>query len=704
MGKRTKQLAVMPWDGGLVTAHDPSLLPPNQLTNADNITVRFSHDKTRRDGINYNWDNTTFNVTARSSSGVVRTLVGSFINTGISVGETISIAGTNQPYGSSNPEYDSTGVVSTLTSTILQLTTSGSYHEDLTDDDTIYWSNKVIGLYDYWFQTDVTKAHWIISVLDNGMVFASADGGVRHRLHTIGQKWTIAPPLSLANMETINNILVIAVDGVNNQMVYWNGDLTVPLQDLPDLYNGIETDVGGGTLIRTKSIEKSSSGTTRTIKFDTALLPFLQPGDTIIIKGDDPNYIGTFTALTVTGSEAVVTYTALTPLTQSTTADTTFNIGSFAPLSLNLRQHLGVLWVDDRTKLDEVHYSGQDIFSWGINGTSDLLSGATIVGDGDGDPKGVSGISPSFQGALFIGKRTKLYRIDATPGNLDSLVVVKVSDDIGFLSHQSVCAVEQTDLVFVSERGVHSMTTTNAYGNFLSNYLSKDINRTFSTDFTAVRKPFIKICYVPEISAVLMAVSDNQGGFNNAVYGYNLDHKYWYRWTGLEAESMCTSLDNSLRTLYLGGYRTRLLQTLTGLEADIYYDGSTKLIPMTVTTGNLYMGNFSSLKLFKELRIFVVPKPNFTIVVTVSIDNAPAQSLVFSSSFSAVPLGQMILGFDTLGKTSISEPYAQAIDGQGRSIKITFSQIDNQEPVGILGYAVDYVEGDKYQETIDNDS
>lgn len=701
MAKRTKQLAVVPWDGGLVTAHDPSLLAPGQLTAADNITMRFSHDKTRRDGIDYDWDNSTFEVTTRSASGLSRILSGSFLNTGISLGDTISIDGAENTDKTINVNYSVTGTVTAFSTTSIKILTNTSYSEATTTDANVYWSNKVIGAYDYWFQTDVSKTHFIMSVLDNGMVFANADGGVRHRLNTIGQPWTIQPLLSLANMETINNILVIAPSGPTNQMVFWNGDITMPLQDLPDNYNGINTS---GALVQTSSITKSSAGSIRTIQFNTSLN--ILAGSLIVVTGDDTNYTGTYELISCSPTSlATVTYAISGHiLTQSPTADTLFAIGAFAPLAQNLRQHLGALWCDDKTSLDALHYSGRNQYSWSINGTSDGLAGETLVGDGDGDPAGISGIAPSFQGILFVGKRTKLYRIDVPATNppvLDNLTITKVSDDIGFLSHQSVCAVEQTDLVFASERGLHSMTTTNAYGDFLSSYLSMDINRTFSKEFTDVRKPFIKVVYVPEISGILMAVSDNLGNFNNAVYGYNLDNKRWYRWTGIEAESMCTSLDNSVRTLYLGGYRGRLLSTLGDLDFDIGYNGQNLTIPSVVRTGLLYMGNTSSLKLFKEVRVFLAPQPNFSLIVTVKVDNQAPQSFNFTSQFSSIPLGEMVLGFDPLGKTSVSEPYALPLDGQGRAIQVTFSQNDTSSPIALLGYAVDYIEGDKFQETND---
>lgn len=55
MSKRTDTLMVLPWKGGLVTSSDDALLQPSQLTIADNISLAYSDEKRRREGINYNW-------------------------------------------------------------------------------------------------------------------------------------------------------------------------------------------------------------------------------------------------------------------------------------------------------------------------------------------------------------------------------------------------------------------------------------------------------------------------------------------------------------------------------------------------------------------------------------------------------------------------------------------------------------------------
>jgi YD repeat-containing protein len=413
---------IMPWKGGLVTSMDEGLLEPGQLTLADNISLSYSDEKRRREGINYFWDNTEFVVTSRSSSGAIRTLTGTFANTGILVGDIITIA------GSSNAAYNTTAAaVQSINGTTLTYDAGASLTESSTADTGIYWGNKVVGGIDYWFGTEDAKAQYITSVLDNGAVYYSASGGTRTRLTDTGTAWEA--PITEANCEVIQNKVVIAVSGLNNCVKYWDGDAATTLTDLPaNLYG-----VSGSTFVLIPSVSRSSAGTTRTLIFNAVIATSdLDVADKIIISGGPAAYNGVHVVAsrTIVGSTTKYTYTASSALTEGTTADTSMTVGVDAPFASFVREHAGALWCNDKTRLDRVHYSGEDMFAWGGR---DGLSGATDIGDGDGDPSGISGIAPTFKGVLFVGKRTKLYRIDISGGNFDTLTVTKVSNGIGFL-------------------------------------------------------------------------------------------------------------------------------------------------------------------------------------------------------------------------------------------------------------------------------
>ena len=679
---------IMPWKGGLVTSRDEALLDPSQLTLADNIALSYSDEKRRREGINYNWDDAEFVVTHRSSAGSVRTLTGTFANTGIVAGDVISVDGCEiAAYNTDAAE------VTSINGTTLVYDAGSSLTESTTTETAIYWANKVIGGIDYWFGSEDAKAQFIVSVLDNGMVFYTA-GGNRERLTDTGTAWE--GPLTEANLEVHQNKVIIAVSGLNNVVKYWDGDPATTLTNLPSNFYA----VAGSTFTIVSSVSRQSAGTTRTLIVNALLTTSdLDVGDTFIVTGGPAAYKGVHVVASRTAgvNQTTYTWTGSSSLTEGPVADTTMNIGTDAPLASFVREHAGAIWCNDKTRLDRIHYSGADLFSWGGR---DGLSGATDIGDGDGDPAGISGIAPTFKGVLFVGKRTKLYRIDIPGGDFDAMTITKVSNGIGFLSHQGVVAVEQDDILFVSDRGIHSMAATDAYGDFTAAFISADIQKTFVEVFTAGRRRYIKSAYLPEINSALFAVSEDGSATNNMIYLYNIQSKAWYRWPNVEAEALISAQDVDRRRVYLGTYRGRLAQTQTSFNRDVFFNEEVIHIRNRVATGLIYPeGRPDSIKAFKSIRLIFKSAGSYTITCKVKIDNFSEQALSFVSNETAIPLGTMVLGSDVLGGSYVTAPHSLPIDGHGRGIKLTFEQNDLNTSLALQGFIIEYWSGDTFQET-----
>jgi hypothetical protein len=652
-----------------MTSIDESLIPMGALTVADNITFDFNDSKKRREGINYAWDNAVFTVAHRSSSGTTRTLTGTFTNTGIQVGDTLTIS------GSTNVSYNGLQLpVTAVSPTAISYTASSSLTEASTTETLAYWANKIIGAIDYWFGTQDTKAQFLISVLDNGAVYRTSNG-VRNRILDIGTPWAIPTNgLTEANLEVFQNEVIIAVSGLNNRMKHWNGDPTVSLNDLP-------------ANVLAASVSRASSGTTRTLLLSGAV-PNLPAGSEILINGGPAAYNGkyTLTPNTFATPNTTLVYTASTALTETTISDLNITVGIAAPLCLFIREHLGSLWGNDKSQLDRLHYSGAGTaFQWGGVGTS----GAHDIGVGDGDPQGLTGIAPTFKGDLFVGKRTKLYRIVGQ--DPDTAAIEKASNGIGFLSNQGITGIDLDDVFFVSDRGFHSLATTQAYGDFTASYISSDIQATFIDSFEESRKRYIKAAYLPQLNSAVFAVSENGSTQNNSLYLFNIQKKYWYRWPNVEAECILSAQDQDKRRLYLGGYQGRLAQTLTSQDVDTSYKGVTSTIKNKVSTGLMFLdGRPDTVKAFKRLRIIFKGSGSYTISATVKIDNFSDQTISFVSNFAAVPLQNFVLGQDVLGGSFVTSPYSLPIDGYGRGIKLTIQQNDLNTALAVQGFMIEY--------------
>ena len=547
-------------------------------------------------------------------------------------------------------------------------------------------SAPVVGGIDYWFGTSDSKAQFLITVLADGKVYRTS-GGLRTLIPDGGSPWTT--PLTEANLEVFNNRVIIAVSGVNNQMKYWDGNPASPLLDLPSLvYNA-------GVPIF--SVSRASSGTTRTLVFNNPVT--IANGQPIIIDGGPAAYNGSYTLLSGSGTNTI-TYTAATSLTESTTVTATISVGGRAPLALYIREHAGRLVTNDKTRLDFLMFSEVgDHRVWGGNGTS----GGFAISQGDGDPDGITGITPTYRGDIFVGKRTKLYRIPAT-GDFDFASVIKVSNGIGFISHQGIVAIDQDDILFISDRGIHSLQATNAYGDFSAAFISTPIQRSFIQEFEASRKKYIKGAYLPEINSVMFAVSERGSSTNNAAWLFNLQLKYWFRWPGVSAETLISAQDADKRRVYLGTTNGRLAQTLTGLNQDVLSAGSLQNISSKVTTGVLWLDSRQdTVKGLKRVMIIYRASGSYSITAKVKIDNFAEQGISFLSASNAVPLGVMVLGEDVLGGSFTLAPYSLPVDGYGRGVTLSVEQSDLNTALAVQGFLIEFEGGADSPETRQSD-
>lgn len=753
MAKRTSTLSMFPWQGGLVTSINEGLLQPGQLTVADNLLFGYDTGKKRREGINRNYDDGLIVIGQRSSSSTTRTVVMAEEGYSIAAGDRwtflgSSVAAYNQQlatitavtdesvtasgvdvaddeidavaHGLSNDDwvfYRSSGDViggltdstayyvvdastdafslaasvggsaipftsagsgtQTFSRTLVSYTGTGSLAEALTESTGLTIQNKVVGGIDYWFGTSDSKTQYLITTLENGATYRTLQG-TRNRILDGGLAWAV--PLTEANMEVFANRVVIAVSGVTNRMKYWDGNPAQPLRD-----------VVAAELLT--SVSRSSTGTTRTIVMSGNVTT--ADGDPIVVMAPNaPAYEGSFTLLSGSGT-TTITYTAATALEELSTADTDILLGPPAPLAKFIRQHQGNLLANDKTRLDFLHYSGTfNMFQWG--GVGD--SGGFPVGEGDGDPDGLSGISPTFKSTTFVGKRTKLYRLDGTDPDL--YVPVKISDGIGFISHQAIAAIDQDDVFFASDRGFHSISATNAYGDFVSAYISKDIQKSFVEDWAPSRKRFIRAAYIPEINSALFAVSEQGSSFNNSLYLFNIEYKWWYRWPNIQAETLISAQDADRRRLYLGLLSGRLAQTLTGQNVDISETGTTSTIASNATTGLIFPDSRpDQVKGYKRLMLVYQGDGSYTITATVKIDNYATQAVSFSSNEAAVPLQDFVLGEDVLGGSFVTAPYSLPVDGYGRGIKISVQQNDLNTSLAIQGIMVEFEQAGDMAET-----
>ncbi len=380
-----------------------------------------------------------------------------------------------------------------------------------------------------------------------------------------------------------------------------------------------------------------------------------------------------------------------------------FDLGGTPPQASIIREHQGGLWANDKTNLDRIHYSTTaNPEEW--NGAGD--SGALDIGVGDGDPSGITAIFPTFKGDLFVAKQTKLYRIRGdAPENYD---VKLVSSGIGCVSHNSICTIDQDDIFFISEKGVHSLLATDAYGDFEGAYLSVDIQKTFNDNWRKDRLKYSHGAYLSNINSALFAVTDSEvsTGENKALWLYNIPLKAWYEWPDVSCQALAVVTDSDKKRAYLGSSTNRIGKTLNGTNWDVDTSGTDRAIPYFIQTGIIYPDtNPYAVKAFKRFGLIYNPRGPHTITVTFTIDNFAPQSLVFSQIGSTDKLDDdFILDESILDYSVVMSPYTVTIDGYGRGFQLQIEQNGIEEEVEIQGFLVEYEGADSQQETRLGDS
>lgn len=542
-------------------------------------------------------------------------------------------------------------------------------------------TDSVVGLHDYWFGGS-TRSQRLVQVHASGAIHA-INAGTATLVSDGGKPWI--GTLDNASLVTFNNKAFIAVPGASNRMKYWDGS-----GGLVDVFNSLQNP----------TVSRSSSGTTRTLVFKSAVT--IEPSDEIVVTGCPISaYNGSFTVATVTTTTVTndtITYVGTGALAEGLTVDTVTTVGQPVQEATILRTHLGRLWTNNPLFPDRLYYSQtSDHTVWGGWGDS----GAIDIGVGDGDPVGITAIFPTFKGDLFVAKRTKLYRITGT--SPDDFVITKISDGIGCVSHNSVVAVGQDDVFWVSEKGVHSLQAVASYGDFTSNDVSVDIQKTFNESFTRSRLPQVWGCYLESINSVAFAVTESSGlnralttsAVNNAVYLYNIPQKAWYRWFDIPCQAMIVANDADRKRFYFGTHTGRAAKSFNGTNYDIVADGTQRAIAMRVATGQILLDNNPyTMKAIKRFGIVYRPRGKHNVSVTINVDNypiSPENTLSFSEVGSGALLGStFILGQSKLGSSTILASYTRTVDGLGRSVKVTIEQNQIGGGVEIQGFFIEY--------------
>ena len=366
------------------------------------------------------------------------------------------------------------------------------------------------------------------------------------------------------------------------------------------------------------------------------------------------------------------------------------------PASCSLgRVHKRRVWLaGNKAAPHRLYYSAVDApedYTLGSGG------GSLDLDSGDSDPVGIVAIFPSFFDDLYVAKRRSLYRIreiydyDQTTGEfVTTFKVEPVIKGIGCISHNSVIATPN-DLIWCSERGIHSLRATDQYGDVDAAFLSFPIHEFYNSNVNFSKAKNMWAVYAPELNSYLLAFTRRGQSHNVDLLGYNLVLGEWFRWQNYDAAALCQFVDSRGKTRILVGQEDLNIGIL---DQDLVTDLGTSY-SMYCTTPIIYpMGRPDVEVDYKNLWLFFKPQDSGNIYVSYQIDDKDSiTETVDQRDDTGDIIGTAIIGQGIIGGAGTIKTVRVPLQGAGRGIRFTFSQIPTSTTTGedcdIYGYIIE---------------
>jgi len=296
----------------------------------------------------------------------------------------------------------------------------------------------------------------------------------------------------------------------------------------------------------------------------------------------------------------------------------------------------------------------------------------------------VVGLKGGYFGYLLVFSEQSISRISGS-SILD--FSTNALFEIGAVSNASIVRAGN-DIYWVSEKGIHSLSTTEKYGDILGAYISAPIQK----DFNALNKSRLKYCCGQsweELNYIIWSFSEGGQTTNNICFVYDYLGDRWSKWTGVNASSFAIVYNSSgTRELVAGDYDgfVQRLNRTDHSDNGIAYS-------FTIRTPHINLGDFILSKNFEELFMFMRPQGNSTLDVIYSIENQTSEMLEISQKGTSAVLGSFVLGIDKLGGGSLV-PRSRSMKGTGKTIQLTIAQDGINEESEIYGFAIECTEAD----------
>ena len=382
---------------------------------------------------------------------------------------------------------------------------------------------------------------------------------------------------------------------------------------------------------------------------------------------------------------------------QTTVTALTTSLVRFEACSYHLRR----LWtVGEQTKRagDAAIEPSRSIYT-AAGDITDFSGGDTgnfVLDEDDGDR--LLGVSPSFHGRLYFFKGPNFGSVHEISGTTPSTFSrIRLFSGAPCVSHRSIVSVTN-DIFWASRYGIHSLLTTQKYGDTEEFFVSRRIQKLFNTINFARANQIVGFSH-PRRNIVGWSIPTGSSTTNDTFIVYNVAVGAWTVWThaGFDGASVMVGLTPStaLPRLYIGGYdgfvRAADQNTLTD-------DGASTAYTMRVRTPNHLRldenTNELTSKVFSSVASIVRPTGSYTANITATVGTRSHTGTVSLNPGSSDLIGStFIMGTSVMGSstgTSIAETIIDGAD-QGRGVQVTWEQGGANQDFELYGYGVRYM-------------
>lgn len=345
-----------------------------------------------------------------------------------------------------------------------------------------------------------------------------------------------------------------------------------------------------------------------------------------------------------------------------------------------VRKHRSCVYLAGSTQFKDVLIKSDTenpiVFSGGSSDSFNLDLGAS-------DPFGILTLSPTIFGRMYIGKFNSIYELQTFSGGQ---LINPLIEGIGMISHNATVAT-QNDLIFPSARGLHSLQTTQNYGDVDTTFISFPIHDIWENTVDFNNPQYMSACFVPEYNSYLITYPE-RNSTNFSLIGYNIATGDIFYWQGFNATFLSTIKDSNKRTRLLIGTNDANIG-LGRVMTDTEFTDFLNSFASGFRTGQIFPTYQPGTSWnFKNLTVFFKPLGGNPFSVAYKIDNKDIETLDFDqTSGGAVNLIDFTLGQDLLGAENTYSRASKSLKGYGNSIQLDFNATDGG--MEIYGYEIE---------------